>query len=86
MSGRKQTTLRSQGMSDGGTGEFAVSELLLYGLDAEGETAFTQALPRQDAAALRSLAQERLNDFHTVEVWDGALCVVRLRRRSREQA
>jgi hypothetical protein len=63
-----------------------VSELLLYGIGADGETAYTQAVPRQDQASLRSLAATRLNEYHAVEVWDGALCVVRLRRRAAEEA
>jgi hypothetical protein len=60
--------------------------LLLYGLDRDGETAFTETLIRQDPAALRALAHQRLEQFHGVEVWDGALCILRLRRRAAQQA
>jgi hypothetical protein len=63
-----------------------LGDLLLYGLDREGETAFTETLPRRDASALRALGDERLKQFHAVEVWDGALCILRLRRRASEQA
>lgn len=67
-------------------GDETVSELLLYGIGADGETAYAQPLPRQDAATLRVLAQSRLTDFAAVEIWDGALCVVRLRRRSETES
>lgn len=63
-----------------------MSELLLYGLDQQGETAFTEALPRQETAALRELASARLAEFHAVEVWDGVLCILRLRRQAARQA
>jgi hypothetical protein len=57
-----------------------VSDLLFYGLDEAGGMALTEQLSRRDAAALKALARERLDQFHAVEIWDGPLCVVRLRR------
>ncbi|HEY8571965.1 hypothetical protein [Phenylobacterium sp.] len=57
-----------------------MQELLLYGLDEGGEPAFTQELRGDDRDRLRTLAQERLAHCHSVEVWDGPLCVIRLRR------
>jgi hypothetical protein len=57
-----------------------VQGLLLYGLDQAGQPAFTEELRAEDRPRLRALASERLRDCHGVEVWDGPLCVVRLRR------
>ncbi|WP_133254919.1 hypothetical protein [Phenylobacterium hankyongense] len=57
-----------------------MTKLLFYGLDEAGDATFTEEVPRQDTAALRAMAAARLSDFHAVEVWDGPLCVVRLRR------
>jgi len=61
-------------------------EFLFYGLDEAGRTASSERLHGLDLPALRALAQERLSVFHAVEVWEGPLCVVRLRRRAPEQA
>jgi hypothetical protein len=60
--------------------------MLLYGLDADGEAAFTRRLTAADRAVFRDLAAEHLADYHAVEVWDGPLCVLRLRRKATEQA
>ncbi|MDB5448916.1 MAG: hypothetical protein JWQ52_44 [Phenylobacterium sp.] len=57
-----------------------VTRLLFYGLDEAGETTFAEEVPRQDSAALRALAAARLSEFHAVELWDGPLCIIRLRR------
>jgi hypothetical protein len=59
-----------------------VGDILLYALDEAGETAFTEQLAVTDRVRLRELARERLKDHAAVEVWDGLLCVVRLRRAS----
>jgi hypothetical protein len=61
-------------------GEWRVGEILLYGLDDAGETAFTAQLREADRDRLRDIAREHLNRHAAVEVWDGPLCVVRLRR------
>lgn len=58
-----------------------VGELLLYALDEAGETAFAEQLQTADRASVRARAEARLRDHHAVEVWDGPLCVLRLRRR-----
>jgi hypothetical protein len=63
-----------------------LGELLLYGLDEAGETAFTERVGAIDRASLRALAAERLRDWHAVEIWDGPMCVVRLRRQVARQA
>jgi hypothetical protein len=57
-----------------------LSELLLYGLDESGETTFTQQLRDADRGQLKALAHDRLKCFARVEVWDGPMCVLRLRR------
>jgi hypothetical protein len=57
-----------------------LADVLFYGLDEAGETAFAQQLQAADRASLRAFAQARLRDFHAVEIWEGPLCVVRLRR------
>ena len=59
-----------------------MGELLLYGLDTAGEAAFTEQVPAGDRGALRRHAETRLADWPAVEIWDGPLCVVRLRRRT----
>lgn len=59
-----------------------MNELLLYGLDEAGEPAFTERLRTTDRSAVRALAAARLQDWHAVEVWEGPMCIVRLRRES----
>ncbi|WP_334162167.1 hypothetical protein [Phenylobacterium sp.] len=58
-----------------------MGELLLYALDEAGETAFAEQLPAAERGNARGLAEARLRDHHAVEVWDGPLCILRLRRR-----
>jgi len=58
-----------------------VGELLLYALDEAGETAFAEQLQAADRPNARALAEARLREHHAVEVWDGPLCILRLRRR-----
>jgi hypothetical protein len=55
-------------------------ELLLYGLDENGEPAFSERLEPHHRTRLREHAARRLERFHAVEVWDGPTCVLRLRR------
>jgi hypothetical protein len=57
-----------------------VAELLLYGLDEAGETTFSERLSLNDRSELRALAAERLSRCDAVEIWEGPMCVVRLRR------
>lgn len=63
-----------------------MADLVLYGLDAAGEAAFTQRIASGERDGFRDVAQAHLKDYHTVEVWDGPLCVLRLRRKAAEQA
>ena len=56
--------------------------LLLYGLDEAGDPAFTEELRPEDRPRLRTLADARLAEWPGVEIWDGPLCVVRVRRRA----
>lgn len=57
-----------------------MTDFLLYGMDEAGQTGFSETLSGCDRAALRTLAEERLRDWHAVEIWEGPMCVVRLRR------
>jgi hypothetical protein len=52
----------------------------LYGIDEAGQAAFTEILREVERGALRMLACERLRDWHVVEIWEGPVCVVRVRR------
>lgn len=58
-----------------------MGDLRLYGLDDAGEVAFAEAVQAGERDDVRRLAERRLADWPAVEVWDGPLCVVRLRRR-----
>ena len=55
-------------------------ELLLYGLGEAGEPLFAERLEPLHRDALREVAAERLSRCRAVEVWDGPMCVLRLRR------
>jgi hypothetical protein len=55
-------------------------DLVLYGLNAVGEPVFAERLKPEQRAQLRELAVERLARCHTVEVWEGPTCVLRLRQ------
>lgn len=63
-----------------------MAELMLYGLDAAGEAVFTRRLGPGEREAFRTLADEHLKAYHTVEVWEGPLCILRLRRKAAEEA
>lgn len=60
-----------------------VAEFLLYGLDETGRTIFSEVLQGTERGALPALARERLRDWRAVEIWDGPMCVVRMRRPAR---
>ena len=53
---------------------------LLYGINEIGQTVFSQLLHGIDRADLRALADARLRDWHAVEVWEGPVCLLRMRR------
>jgi hypothetical protein len=57
-----------------------MSEIVLYGLDAAGAPIFTERLAPADRERLRAIAETRLAAHQAVEVWQGPMCVVRLRR------
>jgi hypothetical protein len=59
-----------------------VSEFTLYGLDESGEAAHVEVLRGADRQALAALARERLGRWHAIEIWEGPMCVIRLRRGS----
>ena len=80
MSGFGQTSRVRPLLDAARRGGVDVGELLLYGLNEAGEAAFTERLRISDRATLRGIAAERLHNWHAVEVWEGPMCVVRLRR------
>lgn len=84
MSGFGQTATKRPAYGRGGQGIW-VADLVLYGLDAAGEAAFTQRLDSVDRGRFRELANTHLKDYPTVEVWDGPLCVLRLRRKMADE-
>jgi hypothetical protein len=55
-----------------------LSEFLLYGLDAGGDPIFSETFFAQDRRALADIARQRLRRCHSVEIWEGPLCVLRL--------
>ncbi|CAN7577667.1 hypothetical protein LJR225_004311 [Phenylobacterium sp. LjRoot225] len=57
-----------------------MANFLFYGINEAGEIVFSQLLRDFDRADLRALADARLQDWHAVEVWEGPVCLVRLRR------
>ena len=57
-----------------------MADILLYGLDEGGQIVFTEQLAAAERPRLRAIAEARLGRCAAVEVWDGQICVVRLRR------
>jgi len=57
-----------------------VSDFLLYGIDEDGRAAFSEVLTGLARSSLQALARERLLDWPAVEIWEGPMCVVRLKR------
>lgn len=57
-------------------------ELVLYGLNEAGEPAFAERLASERRADLAAIAAARLAEHPMVEIWDGPVCVLRVRRRS----
>lgn len=57
-----------------------MAEFLFYGLDENGEPAFSEALTGMEREQIQVLARERLRDWHGVEIWEGPMCLVRLHR------
>ena len=60
-----------------------MTEFLLYGIDETGRAAFSELLRGANRAGLAQLAEARLRDWPAVEVWEGPMCVLRLRRATR---
>jgi hypothetical protein len=67
-------------------GSGCVTNFLLYGIDEAGRTVFSQLLPGLDRVGLRALALAQLRNWPGVEVWEGPVCLVRLRRAHAELA
>jgi hypothetical protein len=63
-----------------GSGGLRVSDFLLYGLNAAGETVFSETLNGCDRSSLHEIAGQRLRDWHAIEVWEGPMCVLRMQR------
>lgn len=59
-------------------------DLLLYGLDEAGRLALAQKLAADQRTAIREVAVRLLERHHTVEVWEGPTCILRLHRRPTE--
>lgn len=57
-----------------------MADFLFYGIDDSGRAAFSEMLCGCERESLRALAQERLTLWPAVEIWEGPMCVVRLRR------
>jgi hypothetical protein len=55
-------------------------DLLLYGLNEAGEPTFAERLAAEHRGRLREIAVEHLARHHVVEVWEGPMCILRLRR------
>jgi hypothetical protein len=45
-----------------------------------------ELLQRAEREDLRAIASKRLRDWHAVEVWEGPVCLVRLRRSEVQQS
>ena len=57
-----------------------MSQFQLYAMNEAGETTFSEVLREIDRDDLRALAAERLREWHAVEIWEGPICLVRIRR------
>jgi hypothetical protein len=53
----------------------------IYGLDRDGAVAFTETAKLVDPEEARKIAAELLLRFAKVEVWEGAVCILRSDRR-----
>lgn len=62
-----------------------MSDLILYGMNEAGETVLRRQLAAGERDGMRALASAQLSTHHAVEIWDGPLCVVRLRREREPQ-
>lgn len=56
-----------------------MARVLLFGFYPSGEQR-SEMLSDESQDRLRELAEARLSDFESVEVWVESVCVVRLRR------
>jgi hypothetical protein len=61
-------------------GRARVADFLLYGIDELGDAVFSEMLQGCDRATLRARAGGRLRDWPAVEIWEGPMCIVRLKR------
>jgi hypothetical protein len=57
-----------------------VADFLLYGLNEAGEAAHSEVLRGAERSRLQDLARTRLARWHAVEIWEGPMCLLRVRR------
>lgn len=57
-----------------------MADFLFYGIDDSGRAAFSEILRDCARDALPALARARLELWPAVEIWEGPMCLVRLRR------
>lgn len=57
-----------------------MADYLFYGIDEDGRAEFSKVLRCQERSALEALARDGLRRWHSVEIWQGPMCVVRVRR------
>lgn len=57
-----------------------VANFLIYGIDEAGRIAFSELLQDCERGHLQTLAHARLREWPAVEIWEGPVCRVRLRR------
>jgi hypothetical protein len=57
-----------------------VANFTLYGLDEAGRTSASELLRDVERGALRQIAEQRLERFSRVEIWEGPVCILRLAR------
>lgn len=53
----------------------------IYGLDRDGAVAFTQTAKLAGSDEARKIATDLLQRYAKVEVWEGAVCILRSDRR-----
>jgi hypothetical protein len=57
-----------------------MQDFRLYGLDAAGTVAFSESVPSMPIEELRNIASGKLDKCDEVEVWQGPVRVLRMRR------
>jgi hypothetical protein len=57
-----------------------VQDLTIFGLSEGGAVLLSQVVPQMSPEQLHRLASGKLEDCHEVEVWQGPVRILRLRR------